>query len=204
MGDNYLCRARRLATKLSGDEFIGEAVEAVALDALVMQRAGNGEAANKIVLRGVKGRVEGGDLGKMRFQMPEGADETQRLRLVQGRQRGQRIDGIDCGGVERDRIGKPVAAMNDAVAGSARGGHVEMIGETRESLIDDAVQIFRDLGIQRHLEGLRSFRQAERQRFGAEIDNALADAPCLGAVYREDADLNGRGAGIEGQQQVGR
>ncbi|MGW9949137.1 hypothetical protein J2W92_004485 [Rhizobium leguminosarum] len=154
LGDDHLCRARRLAAKLSGDEFIGKAVEAVTLDALVMQRAGNGEAANEIVLRGVEGGVEGGGLGKMRFQMLERADETQRLRLVQGRKRGQRIDGIDCGGVEGDRPGEAVAAMDDAVAGSVRGGHVEMIGEKRESLIDDAVQIFCHLGHQRPLECL--------------------------------------------------
>ncbi|QSZ20253.1 hypothetical protein J3O30_18330 [Rhizobium sp. NZLR1] len=62
------------------------------------------------------------------------------------------IDGI----VEGDCAGETVAAVHDAVAGGAGGGHVEMIAEMRKGLIDDAVQVFHHLGLQRHVECLRS------------------------------------------------
>lgn len=53
-------------------------MKAVTLDAFRMQSTGNGEAANEIVLGGMEGGVEGGRLDKMRFQMRQRADETQR------------------------------------------------------------------------------------------------------------------------------
>ncbi len=64
MGGDDFRFVRQPAAHLPGDEFVGEAMKAVALDALVMKRAGDGEAANEFGLRGVKSGIEGGRLGQ--------------------------------------------------------------------------------------------------------------------------------------------
>ncbi len=67
---------------------------------------------------------------------------------------------VDCGVIKRCYFGKTVAAMDDAVAGSADGTDIEMLREQLERFVDNGVQIVGKLGLERRIEGLRAFRDA--------------------------------------------
>ena len=64
------------------DEAIGQAVEAVAPDALVVHRARKGEAAHNIDMGPVESRVEGRRLRQLRAQPVDRADKSEPLRLM--------------------------------------------------------------------------------------------------------------------------
>ena len=70
-----------------GDVFVGEAVEAVAADALVVERARQGVAVGVRGVAAVEGGVEAGDLRHVRVDLHREADRREVVRLVQRRQR---------------------------------------------------------------------------------------------------------------------
>lgn len=90
----------------AGDIGIGEAVKAVALDALVEPFARNGEAPDRVGLGPVKGGVEGGGLGETRFQRGNGPDEAE-------------ICGW-CSGASVTRLSMPAKLVSSILTASAK------------------------------------------------------------------------------------
>ena len=102
--------------ELRADRLVGNAVEAVAAHALVVQRARQGEALVELRLRAVEGGVEARHLRHAREGVARGAHALEVVRLVQ---RGQGLEGREPREdrvVDRDRVVELDAAMDDAVA----------------------------------------------------------------------------------------
>lgn len=120
---------------------------------------------------------------------------------MQGRKRGECINGFDRSIIKPDRTREPISAVDDAVASRRDRIHIEMLSENGKSLIDHIVQIVRNLASDRRTEYFRPFRQMEGHRFGAKIDHTLADTSRLFSIRFEYADLHSRGTGVEREQQ---
>ena len=202
MGDHNpaVCLFRREVGEFAGDIFVGEAVEAIPLDAPVMEGARDGEAAHQRIVRAVKGSVEGGALRQVRQHAADRADEAQALRLVERREHRQRIDGRDAFPVEASRPGEVVAAMYDAMPDGRDLAKIEMAAEDGDGLRQDAAQVRIRPCIQRDLDPLLPLAHPQGQRFVAEIDHAAGEPDGTARVKRKQADLYGGRAGIEGQQ----
>ena len=141
----------RNPTQFPRDEREGEAVEAVALHALVEQRAGQGVAAHEVGVGAVEGGVEGGGLPQVGPDVPYGTDEANALGLVQGGQRHERLDRRER--VVRDRHGpvETVAAMDHPVPDGRQVGRARMPEDPVQRLVHRVVQVVRRLGLQRNV-----------------------------------------------------
>ena len=174
--DAALRRCRVFCQQLVADRFIGQAVKAVAADALLVQRLRQREALVDLRLRAVESGVETGDLRHGREGRARGLHPRQVVRLVQRRQRLQRRHRGEDGVVDQHRPGKGRAPMHDAVA----HGHHRRAADARQHL----------------LQGLRV-----RQARGAKaLDLARQQRRRQIAVARKQRELDRRRAGVEGEQ----
>jgi hypothetical protein len=123
MSDDHI--AMRLGqaapTQFAGDVTVGDAVEAITHHALIMQGTRQCEAPRQGILAGMEGGIEGGRLRQPRTQPRDGADQAQVLRLVQRRQRGQRLQLILDAGIQQHRFGQVQAAVDDAMTDGIQG-----------------------------------------------------------------------------------
>ena len=71
--------------------------------------------------------------------MLDGADQAQRLWLVQGREHGQILDVADAVFIEAHWAGEHIAPMDHAMADGVNRGYVEMLAEDAESFVHDFV-----------------------------------------------------------------
>ncbi len=102
----------------AGDVLVREAVEAVAAHALVVERPGQSDPLRDRRLPPMEGRVETGDLRQVRPRGGQGPDRGETLRLVQRRQRNERLQRRH--DLRRQPHGRMEvgAAVHDAVAGA--------------------------------------------------------------------------------------
>src|SRR3546814_9361160 len=94
---------RPLADKLARDRSVGEAVETVAFDAVLIEFPRQCEAPHQLGICPVKCRVEGSRLPDFRPETPDRMDEVQRLRLMQRRKRHERFHLLHGMVVNQDR-----------------------------------------------------------------------------------------------------
>ena len=106
----------------AGNEFVRQAVKAVALDALGAERARNGEGLGDSRVGAVKGGVETGYLTDFRQQLGDGLDAVEVVRLVQRGERDELFKLADRVRADRHRGREQLAAMDDAVADSDQFG----------------------------------------------------------------------------------
>ena len=99
-----------------GDVFVGEAVEAVAAHALVVERARQRVAVGVRRMAAVEGGVEAGDLRHVRVDLLREPDRREVVRLVQRRQRRER------GRAGRARPHRPAPAGRSPGRRARRGG----------------------------------------------------------------------------------
>ena len=112
--DAAVCAVRMLRQR-PGDVFVGQAVEAVALDAFGRETARQRKLLRDVGLTAVKRRIEAGNLGHFRQQGAQGFDAGDVVRLVQGSERDETFQVAENGVVDHDRLRVTFAAMNDAV-----------------------------------------------------------------------------------------
>ena len=103
----------------AGDVLVAEAVEAVAADALVVERARQGVAVGVLGVAAVEGGVEAGDLRQVGVDRRDEADGGEVVRLVQRRQR-----------LERGQPGEDVG-VDAAPGGRSRGRRARRGGRRR-------------------------------------------------------------------------
>ena len=119
MGDDH-ARPRGITDHLrkhAGDVFIGKAVKTITPYAFVMERAGQGETPGHIRLAGMERRVEAGDLRQVWMQLRQRPNGCQIVRLMQRRQRHQRLQPRHHGFVYTRRHGEFQTAMYHPVSG---------------------------------------------------------------------------------------
>src|SRR5690606_16838207 len=163
------------AGEFAGDVFVGKAVEAISLDAPVMEGARDGEAAHQRIVRAVEGGVEGGDLREVWQYAADRADDVQALWLMERGKHHQRLDSRDAFLVEANRPGEAVAAMHDAVPDSGDLAKIEMAAEDGDGFRQDAAQVCVRPGIQRGLDLPLPLEYPQGQWIVAEIDHATGD-----------------------------
>ena len=188
--------------QLAGDVVIRQAVETIALDAFLRERAGNGIGLRQRRLGAVEGRIEAADLTDCGQQRPHGFDCAQVVRLVQRGERNEGFEFLHVLGRQAQRRAVFFAPVHDAVAGSGnvqiRVNGVEPVEQVREraAVLLGLVAVERDRFLE--LAPVRSFRRKLR-RFGA-------DAFVLTGDDRAGRDALGR-VGIqrvEGEFEAGR
>ncbi len=177
-------------------------MKAVALDAVIVIPARNGEAPDDLRVRAMECRIEGSRLCKIRPEMPDRTDQPKALRLMQRREHRQLVDRLDCRIVDPDRSGERIATVNHAVADSGEAAHVEMLAEPAKGLGHDLSQVVGGVGLKIDFKGRGPFRDAEAQWLPPKVDHPLCHAVDNGCVDLEEADLDCRGASIECQQQL--
>ena len=104
------------------DVFVGEAVEAVALDAFRRQRARKGKGLGDGRVAAVEGGVEAGDLADVGQQPGDDADAVEVVRLVQRRQLDELLQLLQAVAVDDHGGGKKLAAVHDAMADGGQRG----------------------------------------------------------------------------------
>jgi hypothetical protein len=122
--------------QLARDVVVGQAVEAVALDALGRQPARQREGLRDRRLGAVEGGVEAAHLRHLRHQRGDRAHRAQVVRLVQ---RGERHEGVERAQhrlVEPGRRAVVLAAMHDAVAGGDDVERRVVADEQREDVLE--------------------------------------------------------------------
>ena len=106
----------RHGAQLLGDIFVGEAVEAVAAHALVVEGARQRVAVGVRRMPAVEGGVEAGHLRHVRVDLRREPDRRQVVRLVQRRQRRERGQPRQDGRIDAHRPVVVGTAVHDAVA----------------------------------------------------------------------------------------
>ena len=102
--------------KLLHNRLIRKAVEPIPLDAEIVPAAWQGTSAGHVGAGAMKGCVEAGDLRDAAKPLGDRFDTRQAVGLVQGSQRGERIQPREHLGRDRHRLGVEAAAVDDAVA----------------------------------------------------------------------------------------
>ena len=99
----------------AGDEFVGQAVEAVAAHAFVVEMLRDRVVVRQRIVAAVEGGVEAGDLRQVGGARENGADRREIVRLVQRRQRHIAFELGQHLVVDQDRPVVVRAAMHDAM-----------------------------------------------------------------------------------------
>jgi hypothetical protein len=126
--------AEGLRTEGRDDVLVREAVEPVAADPRVVERAGHSEAPRRLGHAAVEAGVEADDLRELRSTPTEGLDGFERRGEVQGCERDRVVEIGEDGGVDAGGFAKVRAAVHDAVPD--RGELVVPRGELGEGLVD--------------------------------------------------------------------
>lgn len=177
-------------------------MKAVALDAVIVKPARNGEAPDDLRIRAMECRIEGSRLYKIRPKIPDRTDQPKALGLMQRREHRQLVDRLDRRIVDSDRSGERITTVNHAVADSSEAAHVEMLAEPAKGLRHDLPQVIGSYGIKINFKGRGPFRDAEAQWLPAKVDHPLGHPADNGRIDLEEADLDRRGTGIEREQQL--
>ena len=74
------------------DVLVGQAVEAVAADAVVVEPARQGEPVGELGMAAVEGGIEAGDLRQVGLDRGDRADAGEIVRLMQRRERTERLE----------------------------------------------------------------------------------------------------------------
>ena len=90
-------------------------MEAVTADAFLVELLWQRVAVGDFGMAAVKGRVEAGDLRKLRLSLQQGADGAEIVRLMERRERREGLKPLDNGIVDEDRGAVVGAAMNHAM-----------------------------------------------------------------------------------------
>ena len=109
---------RRDRLQAIGDIFVGEAVEAVAANALRVETFRQGEVIGNRAMTAVESRIEAGDLRQLRKARAERLHGGEIVRLMQRRQRDVALELGEDGCVDQDRLVVFRSAVHDAVPDS--------------------------------------------------------------------------------------
>ena len=109
---------RRDRLQAIGDIFIGEAVEAVAANALRVETFRQGEMVGNCAMTAVESRIEAGDLRQLRKARAERLHGGEIVRLMKRRQRDVALEFVEDGRVDEDRPVIFRSAVHDAVPDS--------------------------------------------------------------------------------------
>ena len=134
--------------------------------------------------------------------MADRADQPDALRLMQRRQGHQGFDRVERIVGDRLGSGEPVAAMDDAMSDAGKRAHREMAPQPAERFIDHLVQVLRHGCFQRNVGGREPLDDMKRQGAVAQVDDAAAETARAVRLDRKQTELDRRGAGIEGQQNI--
>ena len=141
MSDDKLAPGKRRIDLLetSGDELIGNAVEAVALDALGAQRPRDRQSPGDRRLVVMKRRVEAGHLRQMWADSGDRLDGREIMRLMQSRQRNESLQRAH----ERRCYARgPIemcSSMDNPVAGTNQLGAAQMAVDPVEQLAEEVL-----------------------------------------------------------------
>ena len=91
-------------------------MEAVAADAVVIEPAGQGEPVGELGMAAVEGGVEAGDLRQVGVERGDRTDPCEIVRLMQGRERAERLEIGEHPGIDAHRCCVMDAAMHHPVA----------------------------------------------------------------------------------------
>ena len=112
-------------------------MKSIAADALLMQRAGQRQPRGDLGLVVVKGGIEASDLGKVWRQRGNGADRGQIVRLMERRERAERVELGEEGGIDTARRGETHPAMHDAVPDRDHFPAFEVIDGPIEQILEE-------------------------------------------------------------------
>src|SRR5690242_4989261 len=98
------------------DIFVGETVESVTPDALLIEFVGKRITVGKLGMAAMKGRVETSDLRELRLSLQQHADWREVIWLVQWRERREVVQPLDQSLVDQHRSAVIGPAMHDAMA----------------------------------------------------------------------------------------
>ena len=196
---------RRQDAQPPGDEFVREAVEAVAADPGLGQRARQGEAGRELRHRVMEAGVETGHLRQVRPGRGDRTDRRQVVRLVQWRERDER------GERRQDRLGhqhravEPRPAMHHPMADGAQRRPSSWRADEAEQGAEQVLvrAALREAPV--HQRRPRGVVGEEPRRAADPLDLAMRGArqpiPLAG---REQRELDGGGAGVERQDRAAR
>ena len=188
--DTSGCEIGRKLAQLRCHEFVGQTVKSVSLDPGIEHFTRQGEAADDVGLRPMERRVERRRLRQVGAEMPDRADQSETLRLMQRRQidearnRRQRVIG------NQSCIGESIAAVHDAMTDRRYSLQCKVVGQPAERFIDELVQILGDFGAQWNVGNGRTFDDMQQQRRASEIDDAPAQShrPAFGQAVKTELD----------------
>ena len=169
---------RRNSAQAVDDIFVGEAVEAVASDALVVKAARQREDVVDEGMVAVKGGVEAGDLLHMRPGLARGEDAGDVVRLMQRRERRQLFQAAQHLVGDDHGLRKINAAMDDAVPGGDHFG-------VREGALAPGEDAAQRLGVKRRPGRLGAGRFMDLGAGAIADGEAPLDADHFGEADRQ-------------------
>ena len=145
MGDHHaaLADVRRDLGQHARDVLVGQAVEAVAADALVVEPARQGEPVGELGMAAVESGIEAGHLRQVGLDRGDRADAGEIVRLMQWRQRTQRLQLGEHSRIDANRRGVVDPAMHHPVADA------EQRRPVAEMLAQPAADHAKELGVAR-------------------------------------------------------
>ncbi|AHK05000.1 hypothetical protein X971_5161 (plasmid) [Agrobacterium tumefaciens LBA4213 (Ach5)] len=146
----------------------------IALDALIMERAGEGETSDDIAVRSMEGRIEGRRLDEIGPKVLNCTDKAEALGLMERCQWNEFLDRGRHGFIDQHRPVKDIPSMDDTMSDGRYNRQIEMVGEPPEDLIHHLTQVFGGMCIKSNIEYAKPFREMKRQRMLVEIDDAFA------------------------------
>src|SRR6056297_196008 len=201
MRDDHPALCQPLAQHIGqapGDMVIGQAVKAVAQDALVAQRAGQRIKLRQARAALVKGGVETGDLPRAGPVPGHRLDPGEVVGLMPRGQRAERAQLFHHGVGDLRGRRELAPAMDHAMPGTCHLHRPDRVAQHRQQPVDQRLcpGILRKVGM--HLLHLSCAMQDETRRAAHAVDQAMRDPglPIL-AMQRE---LHRRRPGIEDQQ----
>jgi len=194
--------AVRMLRQGAGDEFVGQPVEAVALDAFGGEGARQGEALGDFRLAAVEGGIETGDLRHVGQQGLQGADAGDVVRLVQRGEGDEAGQVAEYGFIDDGRLRVALAAVHDAMA----DGDDLPAGVRGHEPLEQGVEgdVMADLFAGDGLVGNLLAGAVFGDHFGgvgADTVDLAGDFGFRGdrVVEREQGELDGRRSGIDRQ-----
>ena len=152
MGDHDAAAGdlRRDLGQHARDVLVGQAVEAVAADAVVVEPARQGEPVGELGMAAVEGGIEAGDLRQLGLDRGDRADAGEIVRLMQRRQRAERLEPGEHRRIDAHRRRVVDAAMHHPVADAEQrrsvaevlaqpaADHAEELGVARAAIVGPA------------------------------------------------------------------
>src|SRR4030095_16503870 len=125
--------------KHGGDVFVRQAVKAVALYAGIVELHRQRESLGDVRSRAVKGRVEASDLRELWRTFEQSGHRRQVVGLMEGRQRDEALESLDCLWLDSHRHRELQAPVNDSVPHTSQPATCEVVLEELAEIFDRPV-----------------------------------------------------------------